>query len=171
MDIMEWTLPQENVVPVVHSCPYSYSWSPRHFFPLRVLPAVKVNTKKDIILVLKPLLSMGMKLSLSRWTFRELLREIKVLEKGKEVRRWLYLPEMDFLDLWGSHYVPVVWSFGVWLTIFMHRNGAGCYWKMLKLLQKSHFVNSRIYLCSTETAFQKSLWGEKSPHILPRAGS
>lgn len=30
----------ENVVPVVHSCSCSYSWSPCHFFPLLVLPAV-----------------------------------------------------------------------------------------------------------------------------------
>lgn len=30
----------ENVVPVVHCCSYSYSWSPCHFFPLLVLSAV-----------------------------------------------------------------------------------------------------------------------------------
>jgi len=46
---------------------------------------VKRNTNKPTIFIFKPSLGMGMKLSFSRWTSRELLKEIMVLEKGKEV--------------------------------------------------------------------------------------
>lgn len=84
-------LASENIVPVVHCCSYGYSWSQCQVFALLVLPTatrLRVMKKKPLSSLYSNLHS-EWKMSLSRWTFRELLREIKFLQKGKEVIKLL----------------------------------------------------------------------------------
>lgn len=83
-------LASENLVPVVHCSSYSYSWSQCHVFPLLVLPtATRLRVRKKSLSSLYSNLHSVWKMSLSRWTFRELLREIKFLQKGKDVIKLL----------------------------------------------------------------------------------
>lgn len=140
-----------------------YCWSQSHIKSTPFLSTadfafcsyVKRNTNKPTVFILKPSLGMGIKLSFSTWTSRELQRE---REGGVKMTA---LSWDEFPGLWGSHCVPAVGSFGVWLSSLYALKGCRLFLWNLNCSVKSHFVNSLIYFCCSETVLQKSLLWRK----------